>query len=130
MYYDQHIIENDEQTYKESNEEGCQEMLDCLPISCTMLIREFHDQNTNNNSEKCFEKTNSHLENTEPTIEETPTHIESFPLCYNSVPIIQQEWHPDYEKKITHEPNVQTRYHNNHEEFSETQEDQEIREIP
>ena len=54
MYYDQHFIEDDEQTYKESNKESCQEIFDCLPMSCTMLIREFHDQNENTNSEQCF----------------------------------------------------------------------------
>ena len=32
-----------EQDYKEINEEGCQEIPDYLPISCTMLLRELHD---------------------------------------------------------------------------------------
>ena len=45
MYDDKHFIEDDEQAYKESNEEGCQEKLDFLPMSCTMLIRELHDLN-------------------------------------------------------------------------------------
>ena len=49
---------------------------------------------------------------------------------FNSVQFIQQEWHPDNKEKITHEPDVQTEYHNYHEEFSKTQEDQEIIEIP
>ena len=89
-------------------------------MSCTMLIREFHDQNANPNSEQCFEETSSHLEKAESEIEETPTHIETFPLCYNSVQIIQQEWHPDNEKKITHERDVQIEYHSNHEEFFKT----------
>ena len=41
----------DEQHYKESNEEGCQEIPDYLPIACTRLLRELHDQITNTNSE-------------------------------------------------------------------------------
>ena len=40
-----------EQDYKESNEEGCQEIPDYLPISCTRLLRELHDQITNTYSE-------------------------------------------------------------------------------
>ena len=99
-------------------------------MSCTMLIRDIHDRNANDNSEQCFEETSSHLENMKPKTEETPTHIENLPLCYNSVQFIQQEWHPDNKEKITHEPDVQTEYHNSHEEFSETQEDQEITEKP
>ena len=96
-------------------------------MSGTMLIRKFHDQNANTNSEQCFEETSSHLENTKSEIEETPTHIETLPLCYNSVQIIQQEWHPE---ETTHEPCIHIEHHNNHEEFFETQEDQETIENP
>ena len=56
MNYDQHLIENDEQTYKESNKEGCQEIFDCLPISCTMPIGDLHNQILNTNSEQFFEE--------------------------------------------------------------------------
>ena len=43
MYYDQYFIKDDEQTYEESNEEGFQQSLNFLPMSCTMLIRDLHD---------------------------------------------------------------------------------------
>ena len=56
MYYDQHLIEYYDQTYKESNKEGCQEIFYCLPMSCTMLIRELHDQNEKSSSEQCLSK--------------------------------------------------------------------------
>ena len=82
MYDDQDFIEDDEQGYKENNEEGCQEIPGCLPISCTMLLRELHNQVSKTDSEQCFEETSSHLENAESDVEGEPTHIRTPPLDY------------------------------------------------
>ena len=65
VYYDQHLIKDDEQTYKGSNKEGCQEIFDCLPMSCTMLIRDLHDKNAKTYSEQCFDETISYFQNAE-----------------------------------------------------------------
>ena len=105
-------------------------MLDCLPISCTMLIRELHDQIEKNYSEQCFEETSRHLENAESDVEGEPAHIGTPPLDYNPFQITQEEWHPDNVEKTTHEPCIQTEYHNNHEELFETEKDQETMENP
>ena len=112
MYDDQNFIEDDK--------EGCQEILDCLHITWVLLLRGLYEQNSNTNSEQCFEETSSHLENTEPEIEEKSTHIGTLPLCYNSFQILRGEWHPDNVEETTHEPCIQTEYHNNHEELFET----------
>ena len=74
----------DEKDYKESNEEGCQEIPDYLPISCTGLLRELHDQITNTNSEQCIEENISHFEHKKSEIGEEKTQPESLPLCHDS----------------------------------------------
>ena len=110
--------------------EGCQEILDCLPITCVLLLRNIYEQNENTDSEQCFEETSSHLENTEPEIEEKSTHIGTLPLCYNSFQILKGEWHPDNIVETTHEPYIQSDCHENHEELFETEIDQEKEENP
>ena len=52
----------DAQEYIEDEEEGDQELLDCLTISCTMLNREYHDLMAKANRECCFEETRDHIE--------------------------------------------------------------------
>ena len=120
----------DNQDFIEDDEEGCQEIPDCLPITWVLLLRDLYEQNANTNSEQCFEETSSHLENTESDVEGELAHIGTLPLCYNSFQITQEEWHPDNVEETTHEPCIQIEYHNNHEELSETKEDQEIVEYP
>ena len=81
---DQDFIEDDEKGYRENNEEGCQEIPDCLPISCNMLLRELHNWISKNNSEQCFEETSSHLENAEFDVERKLADIGTLPLYCNS----------------------------------------------
>ena len=115
----------DAQDSIEDDNEGCYEILDCLPISYTMLIRELHDQIAKANRERCFEGISSHLENSESDEEGEPTHIGTPPLDCNPFQITQEEWHPDNVEKTTHEPCIQTKCHSNHEELFEIEEDQE-----
>ena len=96
-------------------------MLDRLPISCTMLIRELHDQNEKKYSEQCFDETSSYFQNAESDVGGEPAHIGTPPLDYNPYQITQEVWHPDNVGKTTHEPYMQIEYHNNHEQFFETQ---------
>ena len=58
----------------EDEEESDQELPDCLPISCVMLIREYHDLIAKENREHCLEETRDHIEDAESDVEEETTH--------------------------------------------------------
>lgn len=81
----------------EDEEENDQEPPDRLSVSCMMLTREYHDLLAKANRECCFEETRYHIEDTES----------------------------DLEEEITHEPCSLTKYHQVHENWFETERDQE-----
>lgn len=120
----------DAQESIEDEEEGDQEIPDFLPISCIMLIREYHDQIEKANRERCFGETRNYLEDAESDVERESAHIGTSPLDYNSSLITQEEWQPDHIEEITHEPCILIEYHHDHEELFETERDQETSENP
>ena len=128
----QHIQDLDNEKYMcdaqesiEDEEEGDQELFDCLPISYTVMIREYYDLMAKANKERCFEETSNHLEDAKSDVEEEPAHLGTPPLDYNSSQISQEEWHPDHMEETTHETCIMIEYHHDHEEWFEVERDQE-----
>ena len=66
----------DAQESIEDEEENDQEMPDCLPMSCTMLTREYHDLMAKANRKCCFQETSDHTEDAEFEAKEEPALIE------------------------------------------------------
>lgn len=68
-------LNNEQDTYDvlkptEDKEESDQELPDCLPTSCIMLIREYHDLIVMENRERCLKETRDHIEEEESDVEE------------------------------------------------------------
>ena len=92
----------DAQEYVEDEEESDQELPDCLPVSCGTLTKEYQDLIAKANRECCFEETRDHIEDAESDVEE----------------------------ETIHEPYSLTEYHQVHEDWSESERDQETSEDP
>ena len=67
----------DAQESIEDEEEGDQELPDFLPMSCTMLIREYHDLMARANGGHSYEETRDHIEDAESDVEEERDHEKS-----------------------------------------------------
>ena len=88
----------DAQESIEEEEEGDLELIDCLPISCAMLTREYHDLMAKADRERCFEETRDHIEDAESDVEEETTHG----------PLILTECHHDHEESFETERDQET----------------------